>query len=210
MFKNIRKLLILVALLIVAGVAYYFLSNPNYRRELSQRAVEVKEDLGDARKPAWSGTAVVVDIQKGDRIVMNTEVNGRVVARLAGIDAPELPSAFSRKGQPLAEESRQHLSDLVKDKAVVVQIIGTDEIKRPLILLTLDGTLINAKMAEAGMAEAAKETADAIPAKQKHAIENAELVAKNARLGIWGLTNYVRPIEYRIRVHSPNAAQVAR
>jgi endonuclease YncB( thermonuclease family) len=77
--------------------------------------------------------------------------------------------------------------------------VGTDPDKRPLVLLTLDGALVNARIVEAGLAEVASETAGGIPAKQRHTIENAELKAKQGRLGIWTLTNYVRPIEFRIR-----------
>jgi hypothetical protein len=38
-----------------------------------------------------------------------------------------------------------------------------------------------------------------LPAKQRHAIENAQLKAKEERFCIWTLTNYVRPLEFRIR-----------
>jgi endonuclease YncB( thermonuclease family) len=69
--------------------------------------------------------------------------------------------------------------------------------------LTLDGVLINAKMVEAGLAEVATETSAGIPLKLRHAIENAELKAKQDHLGIWTLTNYVRPIEFRIRQKTP-------
>ena len=77
---------------------------------------------------------------------MDTESNRKVVVRLAGIDAPELPVNHTRKGQPFAEESRDRLAQLVKGKAVEMAIIGPDPDKHPLGPLTLDGTLINAKI----------------------------------------------------------------
>ena len=184
----------------IAGlVGYHFLGNPDYRRQLTQKTQEISEQVKGEQKFAWTGTAVVVEAIKGDRATVDTEANHKVVVRLAGIDAPEVGPDRFHKGQPYAEESRDHLAQLVKGKAVEMSIIGPDPDKHPLVLLTLDGTLINAKMTEAGLAEAAAETSAGIPAKMLHAIENGELKAKQARLGIWTLTNYVRPIEYRIR-----------
>jgi endonuclease YncB( thermonuclease family) len=199
MFKLLRKLIIAVLVLIPIVVAYHFLSNAAYRREISQKTEEIRERMNDEKKFAWTGTAVVLDTLKGDRAKVDTESNQKVVIRLAGIDAPELPLDRFHKGQPFAEESRDHLSELIKGKAVEMAIVGTDPDKRPLVLLTLDGMLINALMVEAGLAEVASETASSIPAKQRHTIENAELKAKQDRVGIWTLTNYVRPIEFRIR-----------
>jgi micrococcal nuclease len=199
MFKLLRKAIIGLLLLILGGVAYYFLGNPSYRRALTQESEEIKERLQDQKRFAWTGTAVIVDVVKGDRAMVDTEANHKVLVRLAGIDAPELPLDRFHKGQPLAEESRDHLAQLVKGKAVNMDILGTDPDKRPLVLLTLDSVLINAKMVEAGLAEAASETSETMPAKFKHRIENAEFKARQERLGIWSLTNYVRPVEFRIR-----------
>ena len=58
MFKLLRKVLIGLLLVIVAVIGYYFLSNPTYKRQLVQKAQEVKEDLHEEKKMAWSGTAV--------------------------------------------------------------------------------------------------------------------------------------------------------
>ena len=95
--------------------------------------------------------------------------------------------------------------DLVKGKAVEMSIVATDEMKTPIVLLTLDGVLVNAKVAEAGYAEVTTETLESLPAKLRHALQNAELSAKRNNRGIWALTNYVRPVEFRIRngVHKP-------
>jgi endonuclease YncB( thermonuclease family) len=199
MFKLLRKIIIGFVILLLGGVAFYFLGNPVYRRGLAQKAEELQEKIKDDKKAAWSGTVVVVDALKGDRLKVNTEANQNVIVRLAGIDAPELPLDRTRKGQPLAEESRDYLAHLIKGKAADMSILGTDPDKRPLVLLSLEGTLINAKIVEAGLAEVVAETSAAIPSKLRHDIENAELKARQNRSGIWTLTNYVRPIEFRIR-----------
>jgi endonuclease YncB( thermonuclease family) len=199
MFKTLRYIWLGVIALIVGGGLYLFLGNADRRRHLTQRAEEVREKVQGEKPFAWTGTAVVLDAIKGDRATVDTEANHKVMVRLAGIDAPELPVDHIRKGQPLAEESRDHLAQLVKGKAVEMAIVGPDPEKRPLVLLTLDGALINAKMVEAGLAEAASETASGIPLKLRHQIENAELKARQDHLGIWSLTNYMRPLEFRIR-----------
>src|SRR5262249_54572503 len=149
---------------ILWAIPYYFLGNPIYRRDLTQKAEEIKEKVQDDKKFAWSGIAVVLDAVKGDRVTVDTETNHKVMVRLAGIDAPELPLDRFHKGQPFAEESRDYLAKLVKAKAVNMAILGTDPDKRPLVLLSLGNALINTEMVEAGMAEAIRETSAAIPA----------------------------------------------
>jgi micrococcal nuclease len=199
MFKLLRKAMIGFLVLMLGAITYYFLGNPAYRRKLTQKAEEIQDRIKEEKRFAWSGTAVALDSVKGDRAMVDTEANQKVMVRLAGIDAPELPVDKFHKGQPFAEESRDHLAQLIKGKALEMVILGTDADKRPLVLLTLDGAFINAKMVEAGLAEVAGETMTGVPAKLRHTIENAELKAKQDHLGIWTLTNYVRPIEFRIR-----------
>lgn len=199
MFNALRKAIIVLLVLILGGIGYHFLGNAAYRRELTQKAEEMKEKLHDEKKFAWAGTAVVLDVMKGDRATVDTEGSHKVVVRLAGIDAPELPIDRFHKGQPLAEESRDQLAKLTKGKAVEMDILRPDADKRPLVVLSVDGEVINVKMVEAGLAEVTEETLEGIPIKIKHQLENAELHAKQQRLGIWTLTNYVRPVEFRIR-----------
>ncbi len=187
-------------LVLASGIlAYHYLGNPAYQRKLVQKAEEVKEDLHNEKKVRWSGTVVVVEAVGGDILVVNTETSQKVKVALAGIDAPEMATDRLHKGQPLAEESREYLSQLTTNKAAQMDIIGTDLAKRPLVLLKVEGMLVNTRMVESGFAEFTTEGAENIPAKLRHEIENAEMEARQKRLGIWGLTNYVRPVEYRIR-----------
>jgi endonuclease YncB( thermonuclease family) len=200
MFKLLRKVVMVALLAIVGGVAFYFLSQPSYRREIAQTAEEFKEAVKDEKmRPIWKGTAVVVEVLAGDTVRVDTEGSRNVIVHLAGIDAPEMPEKAKRNGQPLAEESRNFLSENLNGKAVSMAILKMDAAKRPLVLLTLDGALVNAKVVGAGFAESGADGIECIPAKLRHAIENAELSAKEHRFNIWGLTNYVRPAEFRIR-----------
>jgi endonuclease YncB( thermonuclease family) len=65
----------------------------------------------------------------------------------------------------------------------------------------VDGTNLNLKMVEAGLAEMGVDTLDCLPVKLKYALAEAQQSARQHKLGIWGLTNYQSPSEYRL--HRP-------
>ena len=207
MFKTIRRILVWLFLACLAGAVYYFWSNPDYHRRLVQTAAEVKEKLKDGEKKfVWSGPGVVAQVVDGDTVVANMESRPKVTLRLAAIDAPEVGLPKRDKGQPLSQESKDLLTQLVLNHAVDIDIVGVEDIlgvdpgKRPVVLLTEGGTNINVKMVEAGLAETQPEFADRLPVRLRNALANAELAAKEKHLGIWGLTNYQHPAEYRIRL----------
>jgi endonuclease YncB( thermonuclease family) len=200
MFKLLRKMAILTALVLVAAPIVIYYRNPVYKRNLAQKTEQLREQLNETqKKPVWNGTVVVVDALEGDRLVVNLEGSPGVTVRLAAIDAPEMPDKFKKNGQPLAEESRNLLARLVKDKAAEMDIVGTDDTKCPLVLLTVGGVLVNAEIVRAGLAETGAEGMDSLPAKLRHDLENAQYVARQGQTNIWGLEDYVRPVEHRIR-----------
>ena len=190
----LRKVLIAVVLMSVGIVGWV------YHRDLTQKVEEIEEDFGNGKKPVtWTRAAVVEDVLKGNKARVGLEGGYRTIVCLAGVDAPEMPENPARPGQPLAIESRQYLAGLIKNKAVEMSAVGVGSDGCPLVLLALDGALVNAKVAEAGLAEVNRGNIGRIPARLRHAIENAEWRAQKSRFGIWGLSNYVRPVEYRIR-----------
>lgn len=205
MFKFLRKLVIGGSILVVVVAAYLYFRNPVHQRNVVQTAQRIRSEIKEDKQAVWTGTVVVADVLQGDWLVVNTEQSKGVTVRLAAVDAPEMPERFKRNGQPLAEESRDLLAELVKGKAVQMSIVGTDPAKRPLVLLDLDGTNVNAVMAQAGLAEAGAEGTQALPTRVRHEIENAEFDARQRRTNIWGLENYVRPIEHRIRLQDKGA-----
>lgn len=210
MFRFLRKLVLWTILILIAGAVSLYFRSPSNRRNAAQAAERVREQFNDKKKPTWTGTVVVADVLEGDTVVVNTEATPGIVACLAAVDAPEMPDKFKRNGQPLAEESRNLLATLVKDKAVEMSIVGSDPAKRPLVLLTSNDRIINVEMARAGLAEAGAEGSDALPARIRQAIENAELAARQQRTNIWALPNYVRPVEHRIRFPDPSPPTLIR
>ncbi len=185
----------------LGGVANHLWRDPVYHRQIAQKAEELREKIKEDKKFAWIGPGLVADVINGATVAVDTEGHPRVMMRLAGIDAPELAANRKETGQPLSEESRRYLAKLVNNQAVQISIAGVDSQKRPLVILVKDDNIYNVKMVEAGMAEAFEESLTLLPAKFKNAILNAEQQAKAGRLGIWGLTNYQRPFEYRMRHH---------
>lgn len=206
MFKLLRKALIGLFLACLAGTLAYFLSKPGNRRAIVQTAEELRERVQETeKKPVWQGTVLVTNVIDGDTLVVRTEQHPLVAVRLAGIDAPEMPHPKTDPGQPLAKESRDFLANLLTNKALSMAIVTTttDALKRPVVLLMDGDRLVNADPVAAGLAEASEEYFEALPVKVQHTLKNAEYDAQQKSLGIWGLTNYQRPSEYRIRHPRP-------
>lgn len=203
MFKKLRKALIALFLVCLAGTLYYFLSKPLYRRAIVQTAEEIREQIKEGeKKPVWQGMAVVTNVIDGDTLEMRTEQYPHVIVRLAGIDAPEIArttGTIKDPGQPLAEESRDFLRKLLQDKAVTMSIVAVDSFKRPVVLLTDGEVIFNIAPVAAGMAEVYEEFLGVLPIKTQNLLKNAEWDAKEKSLGIWALRNYQRPAEYRVR-----------
>jgi len=101
------------------------------------------------------GELTVNRVIDGDTIEVMVN-NKKESVRLIGIDAPELTDS-SMKGK-LALESRDYLKKLVQNKKIRLEADETqedrDNYQRLLRYVYLDdGTLVNKKMIEAGMAE---------------------------------------------------------
>lgn len=200
MFKLLRKLLIGVVLALVLVALFAYFREPYNRRYVVQLAEQL---VGAVKRegpyPAWEGTVVVTEALDGDRVQVNTETSRGVVVRLAGVDAPEMPGRLDREGQPLAEESRAYLSSLVTNKAARMVIVGTDARKLPLVLLYIGQLEANEEMIKVGLAEATGEGLAEMPAKDRRELEMLEHRARKQKLKIWNLSNYVPPVEHRIR-----------
>ena len=84
-------------------------------------------------------------VTDGDTIVLldSTKVQHKI--RLTGIDAPE-------RGQAFGTKSKEHLSDLVAGKSVVVDYSKYDRYQRILGKVLLNGEDVNLEQVEAGLA----------------------------------------------------------
>lgn len=126
--------------------------------------------------------------------------------RLAGIDAPEVGRRSHPEAQPLGAAAQAFLEMHVRDRDVTLRSIDLDPYNRPVVEIRVDGVLINVQLVEAGLAEvyrSAPKTLDLGP------YLKAEAAAKNAGRGVWGLTSYVRPTDFRHRRRSKVASPVS-
>lgn len=118
-------------------------------------------------------------------------------ARLAGIDAPEVGRYGKKKsdGQPLGEESRDTLTNLVvKQKNTFIRQVDLDPYNRPVVEIYVGDECVNLKMLESGMAERYQGKTKRI---DKDKYNAAEEKGKSAKAGIWGLKNYTSPKSWR-------------
>lgn len=116
-------------------------------------------------------------------------------ARLAGIDAPEVESKRKGQGQPLGDQSRDTLSELVtKKKNIEIRQVDLDHYNRPVIEIYADKECLNLKLLELGLAERYSGKTKRI---DRSKYDAAEEKAKAQKLGIWGQKNYVSPQQFR-------------
>jgi micrococcal nuclease len=149
--------------------------------------------------PGQSKPGKVVSVQDGDSLIVL--VDGREVkVRLCGIDAPEL-------GQPLGEQAKVHLQQLVEwasKQVLIVPIKTTAKLEQTVAEVftpaqsaqnSEENKLLNYEMVAAGMAYLYPQFAQDCP--NREAIARAETEAKQQRQGIWATLNPSKPWDYR-------------
>ena len=95
-------------------------------------------------------TGRVVRVTDGDTIVVLDSSKVQHKIRLTGIDAPE-------RGQAFGTKSKEHLSDLVAGKSVVVDYSKYDRYQRILGKVLVNGEDVNLEQVETGYGMALQE-----------------------------------------------------
>jgi endonuclease YncB( thermonuclease family) len=142
-------------------------------------------------------SAEIKHCHDGDTCRIVTESGLWFNARLAGIDAPEVGRYGKSKsaGQPMGDQSRDSLDSLVvKKKNVTIRQVDLDPYNRPVVEIYVGEECANIKLLELGMAERYKGKTKRIDKSQYDA---AEQKAKSNKAGIWSITNYVSPQDWR-------------
>ena len=135
-------------------------------------------------------TGRVVRISDGDTLVVLDANNAQHKIRLTGIDAPE-------RGQAFGTKSKDHLSDSVAGKFVVVEYDKRDRYKRILGKVLLSNEDMNLEQVRAGLAwHYKKYQMEQTPA-DRELYSQAEIKAKEARRGLWHDPKPIPPWEYR-------------
>ncbi len=131
----------------------------------------------------------VVGVSDGDTITVLVKKTEKKV-RMLGIDAPESTQAFGAV-------AKQYLSSIVFGKEVTVQWQETDDYKRTLGFVYVNGQLVNKAMLDAGYAWHYKQYS------KDPAFAAAELSARAARRGLWADPNPIPPWDYRHHKMAP-------
>ena len=135
-------------------------------------------------------TGRVVRVTDGDTIVVLDASKVQHKIRLTGIDAPE-------RGQAFGTKSKEHLSDLVAGKSVVVDYSKYDRYQRILGKVLVNGEDVNLEQVEAGMAWHYKKYQGEQSPSDRVKYSDAELEARRHKLGLWHDPNPIPPWEYR-------------
>lgn len=148
-------------------------------------------------------TGTVTKVTDGDSIQVITPEQTKLKVRLYGIDAPETPKInhrtgqVNKPGQPYGDESWKALKSKIMGKQVRMDVLDIDKYKRLVGMIWLDDRNIDLEMIREGYAEAFIEYLK--PPYRSQFLE-AEKEARSQKRGIWSLSDYERPRDFRKRM----------
>lgn len=132
----------------------------------------------------------VIGVSDGDTITVLDANNQQHKIRLAGIDAPEKSQAFGSR-------SKQHLSDLIFGKTVIVDWNKTDKYGRTIGKVIANSQDANLSQVKAGLAWHYKDYAKEQSTIDRNEYANAEITARTQRLGLWFDAKPIPPWDFR-------------
>ncbi|MGH9883632.1 MAG: thermonuclease family protein [Pyrinomonadaceae bacterium] len=131
----------------------------------------------------------VTEIDDGDLFTI-INLNRTIKIRLSGVDAPE-------PGQPYADVARQHLSDLVRYKEVVIQYSGLAQHNYILGKVFVRDQDIGAQMIRDGVAWFDPSGTNRLSQADQETYAANEQVARSERRGIWKDESPVAPWNFK-------------
>lgn len=132
----------------------------------------------------------VVGVSDGDTITVLDAGHQQHKIRLAGMDAPEKVQAFGNR-------SKEHLSDLVFGKLVLIDWTKKDKYGRTIGKVLVSGMDANLQQVKAGLAWHYKAYEKEQSPLDRTTYAQAELDARNRRSGLWVDSNPIPPWDYR-------------
>jgi endonuclease YncB( thermonuclease family) len=132
-------------------------------------------------------TGKVIEVNDGDELTI-FNLNRPVRIRLIGIDAPEQDQAFGAA-------AKQHLSDLVLEKVVVVEYSGIGSHSSLIGRVLLNALDINAQMVRDGAAWFYPDLSR-LNDTQREIYYQSELAARGEKRGLWQNDGAVAPWEF--------------
>lgn len=132
----------------------------------------------------------LITVDDGDSFSAYDANGQRHRIRLAAIDAPE-------RAQPHGQISGRHLTKLLSDKPISVFRRKKDRYQRWIAKVVVDGANVGLQQVKAGNAWHFKRFAQEQPANEREAFRQAELVAREARIGLWKAADPLAPWQWR-------------
>jgi len=139
----------------------------------------------------------VVDVHDGDTIRVLNDQKQQIKCRFNGIDAPELIQDFGNR-------SKQSLAEMVFGKQVTVEYDKIDKYGRNVCKILIDGKDINLEQVKRGMAWHYKKYQNEQTPEDKKAYAEAEINARNQKIGLWLQPNPTEPSAWRRGENNPN------
>lgn len=133
----------------------------------------------------------VVRITDGDTLTVLVDQQPHKI-RVVGIDAPE-------RRQPFGERSKQNLAALAFNKNAIADCTKKDRYKRDLCRVFVGGQDVGLKQITDGMAWWYRKYAHEQRPTDRVAYEQAEVMARRGRVGLWVDRDAVPPWEWRKR-----------
>lgn len=192
----------------IAGVILFIIISTTYMiYKVSRRITTLKDLPKNYINLKFNGIAVNVCDGDGFRFFHTPPFRSKkyirgtcnLSIRIAGIDAPEMRK-YNIPAQPLAEESKIYLKNLIYEKSVTIKILGIDRYNRILATVytrTVKGRVnVGVEMVKAGLA-CVYDGKDALYGSHKNKLLNEEKKAQKKKIGMWGLPNYISPMKYK-------------
>jgi endonuclease YncB( thermonuclease family) len=151
---------------------------------------------------SYADQYVVTKVFDGNTIKARS-IRKEIVIKLAGIDAPEMSIKLNEPGQPFSRKAQSYLADLIINKMVQVNELGSDHYRRVLGVVYLKGKNVNLRMVQVGLAEAdrGRLPKDFDPKPYR----TAEYHARKANRGIWSQgDDYISPQQWRKQQRKAN------
>ncbi|PVU87070.1 hypothetical protein BB559_006244 [Furculomyces boomerangus] len=119
--------------------------------------------------------------------------------RLYGVDSPEM-GHFGNEKQRMSEEAKDYMTSIIMGRNVTILPLKKDIYDRVVSVVYYKRYIFNidlsAEMVKRGFAQVYY-GGDALYFGNQKKLEKLQSEAKNKKLGIWSLDNYVSPMEYK-------------
>jgi endonuclease YncB( thermonuclease family) len=187
--------------LIIFWVLFILLFSLHVQAQVNREDAERIAAELSAPQPMRTVVGKVVGVHDGDTITLLDADKRQYKIRFNGIDAPELKQDFGQK-------SKENLSNLVFGKEVTLRYNKIDKYRRIVGNIYLDGKDINLEQIKAGFAWHYKKYQEEQTEADRKAYAEAEIKARNAKLGLWSQPKQTPPWDWRKGTDNENLAGV--